>query len=111
MVPPVLATNSSLFIQWSYPELLTHPKHASGNLVEIKNVVIEYIAIEESICALQTQYRKYPETMYNITQLIPNTNYNITINIFYDNPTGFKGIDIFIPKLSTRSKGIMCVSL
>ena len=94
--PRVLVTSSSVFIQWSYPELIERLIRGSNpNLVD--NVVIEYRASGQ--VETKTVNGNYPTTSTNVTELSPGTTHDFTINVQYD---GLDGTEIKIVVLTRR---------
>ena len=96
--PRVLVTSSSIFIQWSYPELIERLiRGGNPNLVE--NVVIGYRASGQ--VETKTVIVNYPMNSTNVTGLSPETKHDFTINVKY-NGLGGTEIKIVVP---TRREG------
>ena len=94
----MLVTSSSIFIQWSYPELIERLIR-SGNPNLVISVVIRYRASGQS--ESEPVIVNYPTTSTNVTGLSPGTTHDFTINVQYD---GLDGIEIMIV-VSTRREG------
>ena len=96
--PQVLVTSSSVFIQWSYPELIERLiRDDNPNLVE--NVVIRYRASGQ--VETKTVNASYPTNSTNVTGLSPETTHDFIINVKYN---GLDGTEIMIV-VPTRREG------
>ena len=96
-IPFTLINSSSIFISWELPSLVINP---IGEKPTIKNFKVFYRAIR----TVNTTTKSANSNQFNITisDLKPDTEYEVNVEVNYEDPPYFSGENVTFPSIRTR---------
>ena len=96
-IPFTLINSSSIFVTWELPPLAINP---AGEKPTIENFKVFYRAIRTVV----TKTKPANLNHFNITisDLKPDTEYEVIVGVKYEDPPNFSGENVTFPSIRTR---------
>ena len=103
-IPFTLINSSSIFITWELPPLAINPV---GEKPTVKNFEVSYRAIRTVVTKTQPANSNH----FNITisNLEPDTEYEVNVGVKYEDPPNFSGENVTFPSIRTRPQSKLLV--